>query len=82
MVQLSGIVLEAWSRQPIRTAVVVVNGVQTMTDINGQFSVEIQGELATIHALHQTHETLNVSVQVPAQGGYFEFQMKPIGRAL
>ncbi len=82
MVHFSGVVLEAWSRQPIRTALVNVNGVQTMTDENGRFSVDVQGAIAAIHVLHQNHETLHVSIPDPAQGEHIELQMKPIGRAL
>ncbi len=79
MVQLSGIVIEAWSRQPIRTAMIVANGIRTMTDTNGEFSVDLQGSIASISVMHQTHETLNASVQIP---GNYEFQMKPVGRIL
>ncbi len=79
MAQLTGIVLEAWSRQPVKTAVVIANGIRTMTDSNGGFSVDLQGSIASIQVMHQSHETLNASVQIP---GNYEFQMKPVGRIL
>ncbi len=82
MVHLSGMVFEAWSRQPIRTALVNVNGIQTMTDENGRFSIDVQGAIAAIQVLHRDHETLNVSIPDPYHGEHIELQMKPIGRAL
>lgn len=82
MPKIIGQVIEKWSGRPIVNALVNVNGASYLTNSNGYFEADVQGEGASISAMHKDHQTESAAVALSAGDNQVIIELKPVLRAL
>ncbi|RLJ08607.1 MAG: hypothetical protein DRP12_00130 [Candidatus Aenigmatarchaeota archaeon] len=76
--EVTGTVLEMWSRAPISGVAVTADGHVTSTDPSGRFSLDLPPGTYTIRFVHADYETATRSVVVTSPTDIGTVYLKPI----